>query len=485
MSLNLKVFLIMSTLLAALAGAHWWMLRAFSMDLHESVDQVAVTVGRDLVQRISTMPQVLDLSTLKKLDGDLLSLQDLDLNPREDEATTRNRFKFVHRLQDSPQQAQDPGTRTSTTVEIHTIGDEKNATMNVIAMEIEDEILSVPSDPGKTMRYLILKSADDEQRIEIPREPVSQPLSQLTARLNAGTLATFAMGLLLAALLSYRVTRPLGRLARAAERIGQGERGIMLSGPFQNDEVGTTMKAFNHMSGRLKEHEARALRYKDQEQLSELGEIARGLAHTIRNPLNALGLSIDQLSEEEISPEHKRELASTARHQIRRIDQWVRSFLALASQGAARAQPVDVMHLVQDVVLEILQDPTPKARVAVQGESLTIQGVEGELRAVIQALLVNAVEATPPDREIRVQVRTESDDVLIEVEDEGPGLPDAVRSRIFSPHTTTKPQGSGMGLFLAHRIINSRYCGGIRIQDRQPHGTTVVIRLPQEGGFHD
>jgi signal transduction histidine kinase len=63
------------------------------------------------------------------------------------------------------------------------------------------------------------------------------------------------------------------------------------------------------------------------------------------------------------------------------------------------------------------------------------------------------------------------------VEDDGTGLPAAVRERLFTPHVTTKPSGSGMGLFLAHRIATSRYGGGLRLEDRLPSGTRATVTL--------
>jgi signal transduction histidine kinase len=131
-------------------------------------------------------------------------------------------------------------------------------------------------------------------------------------------------------------------------------------------------------------------------------------------------------------------------------------------------------------VLEILQDARGRVRIeADMDEDLPkIAGVQPEMRAILHALLTNAVEASPDGGRVTVKAwAIESGGIRIEVDDEGPGLSQEVKERLFTPHVTTKANGTGMGLYLAHRIASSRYGGSLSLEDRQPQGTRAIVEL--------
>jgi signal transduction histidine kinase len=255
------------------------------------------------------------------------------------------------------------------------------------------------------------------------------------------------------------------------------------------------------MSGRLVELDRENRRLLEAERLSELGDVARGLAHSLRNPLNALGLSIERLGDRAASGASPNaaasaELVEGSRRQIRRIDSALRSFLALASNGAAPAEAIDLGKLCREVALEALQDgaaagTTPRIEVESasppESRPLVVDGVAAELKAILQALVVNAVEASSaaardPAPAVRIRLRPRAGGgAVVEIADEGPGLPAAVRERLFEPHVTTKPHGSGMGLFLAHRLATSRYGGALRLDARSEGGTVAVLELGARG----
>jgi signal transduction histidine kinase len=238
------------------------------------------------------------------------------------------------------------------------------------------------------------------------------------------------------------------------------------------------------MSRRLAHLDAENRRLAESERLSELSEVARGLAHTLRNPLNALGLSVEELAARAAAAEPGAsagalDLADAARRQIRRIDASLRFFLALASAGAAAAERVDVASLAREVALEALQDGGGRVRIEVDSPApAPITAVAAEVKAVLQALVVNAVEASPDGARVRLAVAPGGGGrAELEVEDEGPGLPAEVRRRLFSPHVTTKPHGSGMGLFLAHRIAVGRYGGALALEPGATGGTRARLVL--------
>ncbi len=334
---------------------------------------------------------------------------------------------------------------------------------------------------------LFVRGPEMQRRIPIPNAAIATTLDRFGSRLLLGNLALLAVGLAAAAVMAHRLTRPLTSLTAAAERVGSGELGAAVEAgqAARADEVGRAITAFNRMSARLAELDRENRRLAAAEQLSELGEVARGLAHSLRNPLNALGLAIEQAG----APP---EVIEGSRRQIRRMDGALRSFLALASAGSAQAEPVDLAQLAREVALEALQDGGGRVRIEVETAGAgpwSVAAVPAELKATVQALVVNAVEASPPGGKVAIRLERRADKgVRMTIDDEGSGLREEVRQRLFEPHVTTKPHGSGMGLFLAHRLVSGRYGGVLRLEPRAAGtGTRVTLEVgdrlqPAEAG---
>jgi len=338
-----------------------------------------------------------------------------------------------------------------------------------------ERLTLVPHERGQ---MVFLRGPRFERRLRIPTGPVASTVEKFESRLLLGSIGLLALGLMATALVVHRATRPLDELRGAAERVGAGEWGVSIPVSRADDEVGAAVAAFNTMSTRLAELDRENRRLADSEHLSELAEVARGLAHTLRNPLNALGLAVERLAGEN-PPERAEELAERCRRQIRRIDSSLRSFLALASAPAAAAEPVEIGTLAREVALEALQDAAGRIRVEVDAPGrVEIAGVAAELKAALQALVVNACEASPEDGVVRVRVRAgEEGGARIEIDDEGAGIAPEVAAKLFAPHVTTKPHGSGMGLYLARRLATTRYGGSVELAARTPRGTRATVNL--------
>lgn len=358
---------------------------------------------------------------------------------------------------------------------------------------VEREVRKLVLEPGHEPDVLFLRGpAKVTRQIQIPRAEVAGTLDRFRSELLVGALGIALLGVVAAAFAANRIARPLRALAGAASRVGEGELGLEVPvgrGAGARDELGVAVESFNRMSRRLAELDTENRRLAESERLSELSEVARGLAHTLRNPLNALGLSVDELAARAAAGSGgaaAAELVEASRRQIRRIDGALRSFLALASAGEAAPERVDLATLVREVALEALQDGGGRVRIEVDAAAgaVTLDAVPAEVRAAIQALVVNAVEASPAGARVRVAVSPRADGGgRVEVEDEGPGVPSEVAARLFSPHTTTKPHGSGMGLFLAQRIAVGRYGGALALEPVEPGpGTRARLELGDRAG---
>ena len=384
-------------------------------------------------------------------------------------------------------------------------------------------------DPSSPAHVLLFHGGDAAERVPVPTSGVEHAVERFARRLLLASLALFGGAMLLGVVVMHRFTRPLRDLASAARRVGGGELGVRA--PAAPGEVGEAVTAFNQMSERLRALDAETERLRASEQLSELGEVGRGLAHSLRNPLNALGLALDQLAEQ-AEPDGAA-TAEAARRQIRRIDGALRGFLAL-SAGDAAASEVDLTAVARDVALEALQSrpnggEAPRVEVVAPAQPVCLRGVEAELRAAVQALVVNAVEASPAGQSVVVTVggnrhceerkrrsnldaaraagacqieiataaapprddKTSLSDagggagiaaaVTITVDDRGLGIPPSIRERLFTPHVTTKAAGAGVGLYLAHRLATTRYGGTLTVEDREGGGTRATLLLCDRG----
>lgn len=453
MSLRMRLFVLLSLVVAGLVLAQWWLIRTLTRDLSGEVGHVALSVGESVVTTLA---------------GERVTL------PETGPATGRGLVteREIH--------VKEIGGRLQIVGERVSIGPVPAETPATARIPPGGNALVLEMDAAPSARFFHLAGPTFERRIDIPRGGIGLALDRFRGRVVAGSMGFLVAGLLAAVLVAHRATTPLRDLADAARSVGEGALGTQVAA-HAGGEIGEAIGAFNRMSARLAELDAQARRLRDREHLSELGEIARGLAHGLRNPLNALGLSLEELAGADSDPARRAELAASARRQIRRVDGSIRSFLALAaSDEAATAADVDILALVQDVALEALHDARGRICVAVDpaSEAPSVRGVAAELRAVIQALLVNAVEASPDGGRVVVRVASGAcGGARIEVEDDGPGLADSVKARLFTPHVTTKSSGAGMGLYLAHRIVTTRQGGSLDLLPRSPRGTLAVIEL--------
>ena len=320
-------------------------------------------------------------------------------------------------------------------------------------------------------------------RIPIPAQQADTAIAGFRQQLWWGLALLLLAGTAGAALLARRIVGPLQALAAASERLGHGalDQRVAPTGP---PEVRRSIEAFNRMAADLAALQAEAAARRDDRELAELGEIGRGLAHSLRNPLHALGLSLDALAARGGEDGRSLELAHSGREQLARIDQALRGFLALSASSGAAEEAVDLDELLDDVVLEASQRAQGRVRFERARAGLTLTAVAAELRIVLHALVINAVEASPEGGLIRIVVERDvenAEGLRIRVEDEGNGVPPALRERLFQPHVSSKPAGAGMGLYLAERLVRLRYRGRLALHDRAPHGTCAELHLlPRE-----
>ena len=324
-------------------------------------------------------------------------------------------------------------------------------------------------------RFLVIKGLPSgDQRIQVPTNGATRIVQKTLEESVVASIVVLLLGMALVAVWSHRVTRPLRELATAAEAVGRGELGNQIP-TTSTGELGELERAFNDMSTRLQVLTHERERWRAREHLAELGELSRGLGHTLRNPLHTLGLVVEELATGH--PENEKELVATARLQIRRVDRWLQSFLAVGAGQHVEATPFDLRDIIQDIALEGVQLGA-NLKVEIGDEPLPVLGVPAAIRAALSNLVVNAIEASPPGGEIAIHIHKVNATFVMTIRDQGPGLPEEVRTRLFSPHVTTKTGGSGMGLFLARQILEGGHSCQLEVDSPPEGGTCVTIRFP-------
>ena len=273
------------------------------------------------------------------------------------------------------------------------------------------------------------------------------------------------IGLFCAFWLAHKVSQPFLRLNQGFKKLAKGEFGVQVQEEGIED-VRLTLQQFNTMSGQLRKLHEMEQRMQQHEQLAEIGEVSRGLAHTLRNPLNTIGLAVEQICHGSPSEQQKLTIAQQIREKIQHLDKTIKAMMNLTAQDIDRSQPVDINQLIQDIVMELRF--SSNVTIDFQScEKFSLKGSESEFRTILHSLLSNAVEASQDKDKVTVAVEQTNSDLIIRVADQGEGLSDGIRDNLFKPHVSSKAEGAGMGLFIAQRLCVSRYQGNIRRSGRQ------------------
>lgn len=227
----------------------------------------------------------------------------------------------------------------------------------------------------------------------------------------------------------------------------------------------------------LRELEERAGR---SERLALVGELAAGLAHELRNPLASIFGAIEMLAQDGSARDEP--LFKIVIRETERLNRLVSEFLAFATPQPPRLEPVDLVELANSTLEAFALDPMAKdLRIEAElGPSLALAD-EDQMRQVLWNLLRNAAQASKPGGRISVRCGEEGEDrVVLSVEDEGCGIPGHLRDKIFDPFFTTKETGSGLGLPMIHRVVESSG-GQIVMKSEVGVGTRFDITLPRAG----
>lgn len=310
----------------------------------------------------------------------------------------------------------------------------------------------------------------------------AQPFIQLRSfdlALLLGVVLAVSIGFFL---LLRRATASLDRITVAADRVGRGDFDPALP-PAGSDEVGRLSAAFGLMTNRIREMIAQV---ETSRQMGVLGRFAAELSHEIRNPLTAIKINLQGLerdAREGRIPDGSRQSVDLALREIRRLDLAVKAALK-TGRPPAEPRPFQVHAVLGDTVEFIRPQAAAQGVVIHCDLAATDSRVSGDaesIRGALLNLLLNAIEAMPAGGNlwlISASTKMEGAAMIeLRVRDEGSGIPDEIRNRVFRPFFTTKEQGTGLGLSMAlHAIVAQG--GTLTLGEPAGKGTEFIIHLP-------
>lgn len=295
-------------------------------------------------------------------------------------------------------------------------------------------------------------------------------------------LAASGLGfaVLLGLLASRRITRPVEALTEGARRVAEGARDVQVT-TQATGEVGELVRAFNHMTSELRTTTERLMA---TERIAAWQEVARRLAHEIKNPLTPIQMSLETLLEAHRT-RHPRfadlfqDSARVVLEEVDRLRRIVDEFSRFARLPKPQLAPVDLSELAQSV-LALYAAPPPGIHLQPSiEEGVVARADRDQLTQVLVNLVKNAEEAMrDKGGALRVRVRGTDTDAIVEVEDSGPGIPPEHRARIFEPYFTTKEGGTGLGLAIASRILQE-HGGKLEVGGEPGEGARFSVVLPR------
>jgi signal transduction histidine kinase len=316
--------------------------------------------------------------------------------------------------------------------------------------------------------------------VGIDDDDIFQAVRELRALLFKATLGVLLVAVLLTMVIARRTTGPILALREHTQRVAAGdlEAQIEVGG---HDELRELAGAFNAMTRDLKASREQLVR---AEKDAAWREMARQIAHDIKNPLTPIQLSVDLLkrARDDASPQFDaifERTVETVRRQVAHLRDIAGDFHALTGVGRARAERVDLAALCGEVLdLHAAWAEERGVRTRRTGGGGLVRADPTLLRRVLQNLVSNAVEAMPEGGELCVDVERAGGRVRLEVRDTGVGVPDEVRPRLFEPYFTTRSSGTGLGLAIARRVIEEAG-GTIELVPAEPGpGTVARVDLP-------
>ncbi len=301
-------------------------------------------------------------------------------------------------------------------------------------------------------------------------------------------LIVAASGICLGVLIGWwttaRVTRPVAQLVSGVQSVAGGDWSTRVA-VSSHDEIGQLAEAFNKMTGQLIEQRDRTLQ---AERVASWRELARRLAHELKNPLFPLQITIENLRQaHERHPDQFdevfRESTTTLLAELQQLKQIIAQFSDFAKMPKPEIENVDANAVIRDVLklfeAQFVAEGRPRIEPVLDLASgpLPVPADPVQLSRALRNLILNAMDAMPAGGGLRIHTERLEEGVRIQVQDSGQGLTEEECARLFTPYYTTKRHGTGLGLAIVQSVV-ADHQGRISVSGQPGQGATFTIDLP-------
>jgi signal transduction histidine kinase len=315
------------------------------------------------------------------------------------------------------------------------------------------------------------------------RDDLNQSLAPAAVAASVALLVAVASAMLLA----QWVLRPMHVIRSSLSRLGRGDLGATLD--LRDAEFRELGDVFDQVSAQLRAAAPEGLKPAQLAELSRriamVGRLTAGVAHEMKNPLNAMTIHLELLKQKLASGRPASEHVETIEHEIRRLDERIQGFLKFVRPDEVSFGPVALAPLVSSVI-HAVQHEAERAGVTIDRKctdpALRVQGDAAQLRDVFLNLAQNAIQAMPRGGRLTIACSAAANRrVSVRVEDTGVGIAPENLTKVFELYYTTKERGTGVGLSMVYRTIQI-HNGDIDVESTVGVGTTFIVTLPSAIG---
>jgi len=475
LNLKAKLMALMVVLLAMTLGAEV----VVSLGTQEAIVEATQEKVKDLANAIQISVQ--ELTSVGNTDRDRLqnfqrnipskSLEEISIASKEKMVINSSNPKLIGTALTSPPRPALLSERITGAggdgVKVFTIGPPaQETTLYEIPVKVEDH----------TLGYVSVRANFGD---------FAKPLRDSRTHLITLGMVIFAIGLVFSYVLAERYVEPIHTVAAAAQNIAA--RGLEpIAEARRRDEIGLLTRSFNEMVTQLRHAREREIELNRLERFTALGQLAGGLAHEIKNPLNFISLAVDQLRARyapQLNQDRENFLCQLGmmKDEIHRLSDMIQSFLHYGKPIEIFPSTTDVRALVRDVLaLSEAKFRSQDIEVIEEGDEVpAVLNVDAEkLRTCFINVVANATQAMPEGGLLSIAFSHRDGALTVSFSDTGAGIDPEVASHAFEPFFTTKLEGIGLGLFLSKAIVEG-HGGAIAIgPNGQGPGTTVTFTFP-------
>lgn len=330
----------------------------------------------------------------------------------------------------------------------------------------------------------LMLDTDDRAVLAVPllysSIEIEEDLTRRTTLLFSAYALIVVLTIVVGTLLANRIAAPVRQLIAATRRIAQGELDLRLPA-VRKDEIGDLYRAFNAMTEDLQRNRESLIK---AERETAWREMAKQVAHEIKNPLTPVRLSIQHLRQafrdnDKNFPQLLEQVTKTAIDQIDALSRIASQFAHFARMPERREEDIDLREIIADVAKLFDEYKHVTMQYALPSEAMIVRADREELRRAFINIVRNAVQAMNEQGDVSIILREINESYQIEFSDTGPGIAPDILPHLFEPNFSTKSEGMGLGLAIVKKTVDDLH-GQIEVRSKKGKGTTVTIVVPKK-----